>query len=113
MFDPFTFAGSQNATAFRMTRAAGATYVRIVVAWSGVAPGALYPGFVATDPNAPGYQWSWLDSVVGAAEAAGLTPILDVGSAPSWALSKKPHAPNAGTPSAKALGQFATALATH
>jgi hypothetical protein len=113
MFDPFTFAGSDFATAFKMTHGAGASYVRIVVAWSGIAPAALYKGFVASDPTSPGYQWGWLDSVVGSAEQAGLTPILDVGSAPSWAIAKAAKAPNAGTPDAKALGDFATALATH
>ena len=113
MFDPFLYAGSQDAEAFKLTRAAGVTYVRIVVAWSGIAPAATYVGFDASDPSSPGYKWSWLDGVVSSAEAAGLTPILDVGSAPAWALSVNAKAPNAGTPSAKALGEFATALATH
>jgi hypothetical protein len=51
--------------------------------------------------------------VVEEAEAAGLTPILDIAGAPTWAYAMEPSGGNAGTPEAAALGQFATALATH
>lgn len=110
--DPFAFVGTQFPTAFTMTRAAGATYVRISAPWSGVAPGNLYPGFVASDPDS-GYAWSWLDSVIASAEEAGLTPIVQIAYAPTWALQTSANGKPTGTPEPKALGQFATALATH
>ena len=110
--DPFAFVGPQFSTAFTMTRAAGATYVRISAPWSGVAPQSPYPGFVASDPDV-GYAWSWLDSLVSSAETAGLTPILQIGYAPTWALETTAGGKPTGTPDPKALGQFATALATH
>ncbi len=112
VFDPFTLTGPQQATGFTMTRAAGATYVRIIVFWAEIAPRTLPDGFVASDPTSPGYTWNYLDQSVSTAEAAGLTPILDVTDPPSWALSKPGKNPNAGTPNSAALGQFARALAT-
>jgi hypothetical protein len=113
LFDPFTFAGPERATAFTMSSAAGASYVRIVARWRSLAPAALWDGFDASDPTSPGYSWDWLDNTVAAAEAAGLTPILDVGGPPSWALVKPPKGADGGTPKIDALQQFSTALATH
>jgi hypothetical protein len=111
--DPWLFNSSQEETAFTKTRAAGASYVRLNVSWSAIAPNSRPDGFVATDPTSPGYSWGNSDTIVQRAEAAGLTPILDVSGAPSWAYLKKPKGVNAGTPKAADLGQFATALATH
>ena len=111
--DPWLFNSRQTATAFAKTRAAGATYARLSLDWSGVAPGTRPDGFVAADPTSPGYSWGNVDAAVEQAEAAGLTPILDLDSAPHWAYAKKPQGVNAGTPNAAALGEFATALAKH
>jgi hypothetical protein len=111
--DPSLFNGSQTETAFARTRAAGASYVRLTVNWRGIAPTTRPDGFVATDPTSPGYSWTNLDTSVEGAEAAGLTPILNVSTSPTWAYAKKPQGINAGTPKASALGDFATALATH
>ncbi len=96
-----------------MAQATGATYVRLSVTWRAVAPVVRPTDFVATDPTSPGYSWVGLDSVIGQAEAAGLTPILDIVSTPEWAYAKLPRGVNAGSPKAAALGEFATALATH
>lgn len=96
-----------------MTRRAGARYVRFTAPWRNVAPTDLPAGFVASDPTSPGYSWSGLDALVGSAVSAGLTPILDIGSPPKWAYARRPHGVNAGTPKISALGDFATALATH
>jgi hypothetical protein len=96
-----------------MTRAAGATYARLRVNWSTVAPATRPAGFVATDPTSPGYNWSASDTIVKEAVAAGLTPILDVESTPSWAYANRRQGVNAGTPKAAALGDFAKALAKH
>jgi Cellulase (glycosyl hydrolase family 5) len=109
--DPLLFSSGQRAKAFALTRAAGATYARLSVIWRAIAPSIRPPGFVATDPTSPAYSWAGLDAAVDAADAAGLTTILDISSVPRWAYSRRPHPPNAGTPKAAALGDFATALA--
>jgi cellulase (glycosyl hydrolase family 5) len=113
LVDPWLFNSPQTPKAFALTRAAGASYVRLVVNWSSIAPGTRPDGFVATDPTSPGYSWGNTDVAVKLAEDAGLTPILDVSSTPHWAYAKKPDKVNAGTPQASALGDFAKALARH
>jgi hypothetical protein len=113
LFDPLLFSGPEKGTAFGLTRAAGAGYVRIVANWRSIAPPLPLPGFVAGNPASPGYAWTSLDGMVAAAEAAGLTPIVDVGSAPKWALAPAVAGLDPVTPTAAALGSFATAIATH
>ena len=107
------FEGSQQSTAFPMAAAAGATYVRLAVRWRGIAPASRPLDFVATDPTSPGYNWAGLDAVIQDADAAGLTPILDIAAPPAWAWRTAPKGVNSGTPNAADLGDFATALATH
>jgi hypothetical protein len=111
--DPWLYNSPQLQKALTMTRAAGATYVRLTVNWASIAPATRPQGFVATDPTSPGYTWRNYDVAVEEAEAQGLTPILDVGGTPGWAYAKRPQGVNAGTPKAAALGDFAKALATH
>ncbi len=111
-FDP-VLDGQQEALAFPMEQAAGASFVRLVVSWSSIAPAARSSDFVATDPASPGYSWEGIDGVVEDAAAAGLTPILDITEAPDWAFKTRPEGVNGGTPKAADLGAFATALATH
>jgi len=113
LFDPFAFASPEYATAFRMTRAAGASYVRLVVMWNGIVSADPPAGFDASDPASPEYSWGWLDGIVAAAEAAGLTPILDVGAAPGWAAQRTAGGRPVSAPKPRDLAQFATALATH
>ena len=111
--DSTLFNGAQMATAFTKTKAAGASYVRLIVIWRTVAPAKRPVGFVAADPTSPGYSWGGLDTVVQQAEDAGLTPILDIAATPYWAYARRPTGVNAGTPKPAALGDFAKALATH
>jgi cellulase (glycosyl hydrolase family 5) len=111
--DPWLFNSTQRERALAMTRAAGASYVRLTVSWSAIAPSLRPDGFVATDPTSPGYNWSNYDVIVKQVEDAGLTPILDIESTPKWAYAKRPSAPNAGSPKASELGAFAKALAKH
>ena len=111
LLDPFTFTGTQQATAFQMAHSAGASYVRLVVPWSEIAPASRPGDFVPTDPDSPYYTWGWLDRTVSAIEANGMTPILDVTSAPSWGLSRKGNGQVAGAPSSSALADFAKAVA--
>ena len=112
LFDNALLHGS-NATAFAMTHAAGAEYVRLIVPWKSIAPADPAAGFDPSDPTSPGYSWGALDATVETAENAEVTPILDIQSTPTWAYATRPSGPNAGTPQIDALGQFARALATH
>jgi len=112
LLDPFTFTGAQQATALKMARAAGASYLRLVVPWSAIAPDTRPDDFVPTDPASPYYSWGWLDTSVTEIEGDGMTPILDITSAPGWALSRQGKGAQAGAPSAVALAAFATAVAT-
>jgi hypothetical protein len=108
--DPFTFTGPERAVGFQKARAAGASYVRIIAAWNSIAPDTPPAAFDAADPMAPAYSWAWLDSTVESAKAAGVTPILDIARAPSWALASS-HGKRIFTPKISALGQFAKAIA--
>jgi hypothetical protein len=111
--DPALFGGNQAGAAFVRTRAAGATYARLTVSWRNIAPATRPPGFVAADPTSAGYSWRGVDAVVEAAEAAGLTPILDIENTPAWAYATPPSGVNGGSPNIADLGDFAKALATH
>jgi hypothetical protein len=108
--DPFTLTGPDRAIGFLKVRAAGASYVRIIVPWNEIAPTTPPAGFAAADPTSPSYSWSWLDTTVASAEKAGLTPILDIARAPAWAQVTRGRG-GAGAPKIAALGQFAKALA--
>jgi Cellulase (glycosyl hydrolase family 5) len=110
--DPFTLTGPDRAAGFVKVRAAGASYVRLLAPWNEIAPTTPPAGFDAADPTSPAYSWSWLDSTITSAKQAGLTPILDIARAPSWALATS-HGKRINTPTAAALGQFAKALALH
>jgi len=112
LIDP-VFSGPQGSVAFQLARSAGATYVELPASWRAIAPVRRPPGFAPADPASPGYSWGALDATVSAAESAGLTPILQIVGAPHWALSVPARGVNAGTPSARELGDFARALATH
>ena len=108
------FQGPQATTAYAMAHNAGATYTRFVVHWNAIAPKTLpASGFVPTDPTSPYYHWRSLDASVTAANAAGITPILDITSPPNWGFSVKPGIWTGGSPKLKALGAFATAIAQH
>ena len=109
----FSSASPDRQEGLDMAHGAGATYVRLPATWNNIAPGSPPSGFDASDPNAAGYSWTQLDSVLQNAETAGLMPILDITSPPNWADTTQPSGVNAGTPSVSALGQFATALAKH
>jgi hypothetical protein len=94
-----------------MAHSAGASYIRLVVSWAQIAPATRPGDFIATDPNSPYYSWAWLDASVAEIEADGMTPILDIASAPSWALARQGKGQTAGAPDDSALAAFAQALA--
>jgi hypothetical protein len=113
LMDTDLFTSAQRPQALSVARRAGARYIRLIINWAHIAPSSPPAGFNASDPDSPGYDWTSLDNLVTSAASAGLTPILDIATPPSWALSSRPKAPNAGRPKIAAVGQFARALALH
>jgi hypothetical protein len=71
--------------AFRRVRAAGARMVQTIARWGQIAPRGEPATWNPEDPADPHYDWGLLDAWVTNAVAAGLTPVLDVASAPRWA----------------------------
>jgi len=101
--------------ALALIRAAGASVVRIPVDWRDLVAPDPPPGFDASDPASPAYDFSPLDASVESAVAAGLEPLLVVSHAPAFAEApaRWPYAyPGSWAPSPGALQQFAQALAT-
>jgi hypothetical protein len=98
--DPATFA--------RMKKA-GARVVRVTLSWAAVAPARRPARFNATDPGDPAYHWDAFDREVADAFAAGLSPLVNVNDAPSWA--NEPFDVGPGLPDPVELGAFARAAA--
>jgi len=100
--------------ALARAREAGASVVRIPVDWRdlvSVDPGV---GFQASEPASPQYHFAALDAAVVSAVAAGLTPLLVVSHAPTFAeaVPRWPYAyPGSWAPDPAALQAFAVALA--
>ncbi len=113
LMDPDLFANAQQAQAFSVAHRAGATYARLMVSWARIAPKTQDSSFDASNPDSSGYKWGYMDGLVGNAETAGLTPILDIVHAPDWAFKIRPKGVNGGTPDVRALKKFAHALALH
>ena len=88
----------------------GAKVTRVDVLWSDIAP---TKPLNAIDPNDPAYHFDRTDTIFTALQNAGVTPIVDVYSAPRWATGGKrasgirwnPFAPNPSQ-----FGQFMQAL---
>src|SRR3989442_3201702 len=62
--DPMTFGGPSTSSAFARVRAAGASVVRLMVPWQGIAPTARPPSFQPADPADPNYKWAAMDRQV-------------------------------------------------
>ena len=91
---------------FDHIRAAGASFTELSIPWKDIAPGAPSRGFNASDPNSGAYDWRESDYQVKLAVASGVQPVIDIGSAPGWALL-----PGTSTPDPVALAQFTHAAA--
>jgi hypothetical protein len=108
--------GDAGARALALSRigATGAGVVRLEVDWHDWVDADPPAGFDASDPASPSYDFTRLDSAVGAVVARGLQPLLVVSHAPAFAEApyRWPYAyPGSWAPSPDALGAFATALA--
>lgn len=95
-----------------------ASYIRIAVEWSVVAPeGTTQPvGFDPRNPADPSYNWANIDAQVRRAAGAGFTPYLTLFNAPRWAQAgKAPESASAGggawRPNSVSFGDFAHAAA--
>lgn len=71
--------------AFRRIRASGGRMVRVQLYWGAAAPRSRPASWNPYNPSDPGYNWTESDEAVRNAVAAGLTPVLQVDGAPSWA----------------------------
>lgn len=105
--------------ALSRARLAGADFVRLAVSWRTVVPGGRRRprAFRAADPAEPRYQWFELDRAVKEATAAGLTPLVVVAYAPTWAEGRdlprratRFSRPGVWRPQPNELAQFMTAL---
>ncbi len=97
-----------------MAKSEGAAVVRRDVNWDEVAPAVRPPGFVASDPASPGYDWTATDAIVRSLRSAGLPVLIDIGYAPAWAEGRgQPAGGVVGTwrPDPGALAAFAHAAA--
>ncbi|MBO9531421.1 MAG: hypothetical protein J7513_00400 [Solirubrobacteraceae bacterium] len=100
---------------------AGAKTWRLMIRWNYVArpsgATAPNPATLAADPAWPGYDWTAYDNYLRSIAAHGMTPILWIAKAPTWAegANRPPTSQTvpAGTwkPDPAALRQFAQALA--
>ena len=97
--------------AFQGVRRAGAGLVQTIVRWRKIAPRSEPPTWNPEDPADPNYDWGSLDEWVTNAVAAGLTPVLDVASAPRWAQGCEAEGLAVCRPDPAALAAFATAAA--
>jgi hypothetical protein len=92
----------------------GAQLVQTPVRWSEVAPTNQPASWQPEDPGDPHYDWDRTDRWVVAAVRDGLTPVLQIRSAPSWVQRCPPALISGGAPcnpDPAALAAFATAAA--
>lgn len=100
--------------ALEHVRQAGAQLAQTPVRWSEVAPRSQPASWNPEDPADPHYLWGETDRWVRAAVANGLTPVLQIRSAPAWAQRCPPSMISGSAPcniDPAALAAFATAAA--
>ncbi len=83
---------SNELAAFEHVAATGSTMTLSPVRWRVIAPKQRPASWDPENPADPHYEWEFLDEWVKNAVAAGLTPVLQVRSAPSWAERCVPSA---------------------
>lgn len=76
---------TQGEDAFDRIRDAGATSTRVIIFWNQVAPTSEPSSWNPTDPADPNYDWGVFDAQVQGAVNSGLTPLVQIFSAPRWA----------------------------
>lgn len=91
-------------------QASGAQLIKLDVNWNEIAPAVRPAGFSPTNPDSPGYRWTYLDKEAADAAARGLTPFFELYGVPSWGQS--PIGSGEEHPDPVQLAQFAQAVAT-
>lgn len=104
--------GEYQPDVFAEARSSGSQFVRLALFWDDVAPKQQPAGWQPENPADPHYNWSYIDTGVTEAARAGLTPLVLVDDAPSWAQRCKSPAGNLCNPDPTALQAFAKAAAT-
>lgn len=103
-----------DAVAFEHVKATGAKYAQTLVRWAWIAPERQPANWDPANPADPHYDWEAMDLWVTRAVAAGLTPLLMVYGAPTWA-QRCPDGPideaAPCNPDPEALAAFAHAAA--
>jgi hypothetical protein len=100
--------------ALEHVKQAGARFAQTPVRWSEVGPRKQPASWQPENPADPNYHWEETDRWVRAAVANGLTPVLQIRSAPAWAQRCPPSQISGGAPcnpDPAALAAFATAAA--
>jgi hypothetical protein len=85
IFDPIVYGSPVRDIGLDLTKAAGATVVRLLINWRHVAPETFPAGFNPRDPADPNYRWDEIDGEVRRAVERGLDVILNIYDAPGWA----------------------------
>nr|MBA3867063.1 hypothetical protein [Solirubrobacterales bacterium] len=80
-----SYVDSNEAAAMAHVRETGATFAQVPLRWAVVAPSIEPKSWTPEDPADPNYEWSFTDAWVTHAVEAGLTPVLQIRSAPPWA----------------------------
>jgi hypothetical protein len=98
---------------YQRIRDAGARFVRLTFLWRAIAPDDEPPLWDPTDPSDLNYNWSLPDREVRQAVDAGLTPIVQIYSAPDWAQRCHEQTPQNAPcdPNPTATAKFAQAAA--
>jgi hypothetical protein len=107
--------GEYESANFEHARSSGAQLVRLGLYWGTVAPKQQPANWQPENPADPHYDWAYLDRGVTEAVKAGLTPVLLLDGAPTWAQRCTPppiQADGLCDPSPADLATFAKAAAT-
>lgn len=104
---------SNDEVAFTHIRETGSTLALSPLRWRVIAPTTLPAHWNPEDPGDPHYDWDFIDKWVKGAVKAGLTPVLQVRSAPSWAerCIPNPEFESVCNPDPAALAAFTRAAA--
>ncbi len=102
---------SNEEVAFTHVRETGSTMALSPIRWKNIAPDKLPPAWNPEDPADPNYDWDFIDKWVTRAVSAGLTPVLQVRSAPTWAerCTPDPNYESVCDPDPAALAAFTRA----
>src|SRR4029077_13996288 len=110
----YVLANEEPDVALEHVKATGAQFAQTPVRWSEVAPENQPTAWQPEDPADPHYDWERIDRWVVAEVRNGLTPVLQIRSAPTWVQRCPPNSIDTGAPcnpDPAALASFATAAA--